>query len=293
MTSQLIKHSLGFWTVAEKPSSDELQRYYAEKYYQQGLGSYDTKYRDEEIAYFKAKIEQRYHVLNRQFKEQGRLLDVGCGEGFALAFFRDRGWDVRGLDFSSAGVMAQNPQCKEVLRTGDLFSLLNDELASVQQYDVVWLQNVLEHVIDPVGLLESLKRLVTSEGGLVVTVPNDFSVAQRFALGNGYVADEFWVAIPDHLNYFDHQSLPATVDALGWECLELLGDFPVDWFLFNPHSNYVRDGALGKAAHLARVQIENMLHGQPIETLLEFWSAAGRLGVGRDITVFLRPKEAK
>jgi len=196
------------------------------------------------------------------------------------------------LDFSAAGVEAQNPHCNDVLKTGDLFALLDDEIAAADHFDVVWLQNVLEHVIDPEGLLESLKQVVAPDGLLVVTVPNDFSISQQAAIALGHISKEFWVAIPDHLNYFDHKSLPATVEALGWESFELLGDFPVDWFLFNSGSNYVENGALGKQAHMARVQIENMLHSQPIHVLMNFWSAAGQLGVGRDITIFLRAREA-
>ncbi len=35
MKAQLQKHEWGFYEVIEKPSFDELQKYYAEKYYQE------------------------------------------------------------------------------------------------------------------------------------------------------------------------------------------------------------------------------------------------------------------
>ncbi len=290
MYSQLIRHELGFMTVSEKPSSSDLQKYYSEKYYQQGLGSYDTSYTDEEISYFNAKIAQRYHLIKRYFKDSGSFLDVGCGEGFALNFFKNKGWNSQGLDFSSAGVTAQNPQCINLLKTGNIFDLLSAEVESGKRYDIIWLQNVLEHVLDPVGLMRSLKQLILPSGGLIITVPNDFSLAQEGAMQKGHVAREFWVTPPDHLNYFNHRSLLNMTNVIGWDCLEILGDFPVDWFLFNPNSNYIEDKSLGKSAHFARVEIENILHKQPIDDLINFWAAAGRLGVGRDLTVLLRLK---
>lgn len=293
MDQRLKKHPLGYWEIAAKPSLQELQQYYADKYYQEAKGSYELEYSKDELLYFQAKLEQRYAILKHNLPllcdRTGRLLDVGCGEGYALAFFRERGWSVKGIDFSSAGVGSKNPGCMDVLVTGDIFALLQAEIAAGETYDVVWLQNVLEHVIDPLDLLKSLRKLVSSGGLAVVTVPNDCSITQRGALAHQHIDSAFWVAPPDHLIYFDHISLTNAANETGWERLEMLGDFPVDWFLFHPGSNYVRDKSVGKAAHKARVQIENLIHKQPIEDVLRFWSATAKLGLGRDITAFLRP----
>ncbi len=288
MDTRLTQHPLGFWTLADKPSAEALSDYYANKYYQQACGSYELQYSDEERAYFRAKLAQRHAVLQRIAPQGRTMLDVGCGEGFALAYFREQGWSVKGFDFSAAGVESQNPACRDALVAGDVFALLDAEIAADRKYDVVWLQNVLEHVLDPVALLVALKSLLSQEGVAVITVPNDFSALQREALSLGHIDQEFWVALPDHLSYFDHVSLPATAKGTGWDCAELLGDFPIDWFLFHSGSNYVRDRTLGKAAHRARVQLENLIHRQPTDAVLEFWAAAGRLGIGRDLTCFLK-----
>lgn len=292
MDQRLKKHPLGFWEIAAKPTSQELQQYYADKYYQEAKGSYELEYSKDELRYFRAKLEQRSVVLQHHLSSLSSrtLLDVGCGEGYALAFFREQGWTVKGIDFSSAGVESKNPACKDVLATGDIFELLQAEMATGRTYDVVWLQNVLEHVIDPLDLLKSLRTLVSPDGLAVVTVPNDCSITQRGALAHQHIDNAFWVAPPDHLTYFDHASLTSAANETGWDCVEMLGDFPVDWFLFHPGSNYVRDKSAGKAAHKARVQIENIIHEQPIEDVLRFWSATAKLGIGRDITAFLRPR---
>lgn len=297
MDKRLKKHPLGFWEIAEKPNSQELQQYYAEKYFQESQGSYELEYTKDELQFFKGKLEQRLAVIQRYLHQPKgatrRLLDVGCGEGFALAFFREHGWSVKGIDFSSVGVKSKNPNCVDALITGDIFELLQAEIAAAKTYDVVWLQNVLEHVIDPLALLTSLRTLVSQDGLVVVTVPNDYSITQKSALSYQHIDGEFWVAIPDHLSYFDNVSLTNAANNTGWVCLELYSDFPIDWYLFNSGSNFVRDKSTGKAAHNARIQIENYIHKQPIEDVLRYWSAAANLGIGRNITAFLQRTDPK
>ena len=122
MDQRLKKHRLGFWEIATKPTTQELQQYYANKYYQEPKGSYELEYTKDELLYFQAKMEQRYavlqHYLPQVYESAGSLLDVGCGESYALTFFREQGWSVKGIDFSSAGVKAKNPGCMDALVTG-------------------------------------------------------------------------------------------------------------------------------------------------------------------------------
>ena len=118
MDSRIRKHVLGFWEIVDKPTPQELRQYYADKYYQEAKGSYELEYSDEELQYFRSKLEQRLAVIQRnqpRLKIRGKMLDVGCGEGYALAFYRARGWDVKGIDFSDAGVSSKNPDCQDAL----------------------------------------------------------------------------------------------------------------------------------------------------------------------------------
>lgn len=293
-TPELQQHDLGYWEVINKPSDAELSEYYQQKYYQQLKGAHQKTYSAEELAFYQAKVSQRSAMIHRLLPdlEEKSMLDVGCGEGFELAHFLSQGWQVKGIDFSSDGMSKQNPDCLPFLDTGNIYQLLDEEITSGKQYSVVWLQNVLEHVIDPQALLKQLKCLVKKGGCAVITVPNDFSDLQKKAIETDQIDRPFWVALPDHLSYFDVPSLKATSEATGWQCLSITGDFPIDWFLMNSQANYIMDKQSGKPAHHARVALENLIHQQEMDAVLDFFQALAGIGMGRNITAYLSPEHS-
>jgi 2-polyprenyl-3-methyl-5-hydroxy-6-metoxy-1,4-benzoquinol methylase len=170
MYDRLHKNPLGFWEVSEKPSKQELASYYSQEYYQKARGSYEHEYSDEELLYFKNRLVLRKYIVDsiispgHSFK---KFLEVGCGEGFALNFFRAYGYSIVGLDFSEAGIINQNPECRDSLILGDVFDNLEMIIETKDSYDILWLQNVLEHVVDPCNLLRQLRSIIShkSSGG--------------------------------------------------------------------------------------------------------------------------------
>jgi 2-polyprenyl-3-methyl-5-hydroxy-6-metoxy-1,4-benzoquinol methylase len=288
---RLKRHELGFLQAVDLPAPRELKAYYAERYYQAEKGNYRKNYPQAELDYLNVKIEQKAAMVERLRASlpPGAMLDVGCGEGFALAWFRERDWSVEGIDYSVAGVSGMNPELLPHVEAGDVFELLETRIDRGKRYDLVWLTHVLEHVADPVGLLTALRRLVSPEGVLVVTVPNDGSAYQEALLSEGHIDERFWIALPDHLAYFTTESLRRTAEATGWICRDILSDFPIDLFLLHEGSNYVRDRTKGPAAHRARVESELLLGRLDPEKVNTFYSAMARVGLGRSLTAFLSP----
>ena len=180
-----------------------------------------------------------------------------------------------------------NPDCRDAVTTGDMLSLLEERVHEGGVYDLLWLTNVLEHVVDPPHLLTTLGKIVSATGVLVITVPNDFSSYQQMLANTGRIDRPFWVSLPDHLAYFNRESLQATAEATGWKCREILADFPIDWFLLHPGSNYVQNRALGPSAHQARITLENALDQRPAADVNAFYSAMAKVGLGRQLNAFL------
>ncbi len=288
---KLQRHELGFLQLANPPDPKQLAAYYEKKYFQDERGNYRHYYSDDELAFARAKIEQLAYVVETlRGSVPGTMLDVGCGEGFALAWHASRGWRTHGIDFSDVGIRNMHPERLDDVETGDLFKLLEQQKRDGHRYDLLWLSNVLEHVLDPIRLLRSVRQLIQEGGVLVITVPNDGSELQEMLLRKGCIDERFWIAVPDHISYFDYESLTATAAATGWRCRDVLADFPIDLFLLHDDSNYVRNRDRGPKAHWARVQAELLIHQKTPEQKRAFYSAIARVGLGRNLTAFLQPE---
>jgi 2-polyprenyl-3-methyl-5-hydroxy-6-metoxy-1,4-benzoquinol methylase len=295
--SQVGPHALGYWEIQPRPSKEELAAYYSHQYFQQAKGSYELVYGDKERAWIEAKSRLRVAIVEGHLGggltigKPRAVLDIGCGEGFGLDAFQRAGWRIRGLDHSVAGVRAQNPHVEPFLAAGDVGDLMAAELASGNRYECITLINVLEHVLDPVSLLASAHDLLQPEGIFVVTVPNDFSELQALARAEGCANRDYWVAPPDHLQYFDRCSLGRIAEATGWVVADLLGDFPIEWFLFHPGSNYMTDPALGKGAHRARISLELQALSGTAQDAASFQRGLAAVGMCRNITAILVSKD--
>lgn len=283
----------GYYEIENKPSEEELSSYYAKKYYQNGaISTYRHEYPEAELKYFRSKIEQKYTFLIEKglLKENGKykLLDVGCGEGFTLNFFHKKNWDVVGLDFSSFGCSNFHPNCLQHVIEGDIYKNLDQLIEKGTEYDLIWLDNVLEHVLAPLDLLNRLKKVVSKNGVLIIEVPNDFSIVQNRLFEKGTLKERNWVITPDHLSYFNLQGLNNLCKDASWSNIGSMADFPIDWFLFNEHSNYYADKAKGKAAHEARVELENLIHEQDRKKTIRLFEALSDIGLGRQIIGFYK-----
>ncbi len=297
-------NEFGYYEIKDKPSPEELREYYAQRYYQENLTTYQAEYPLEELEHLNGKLRLRHWVLAQlrlagqqngasaypEWDNHNSFLDIGCGEGWALAYFQKQGWDVLGLDFSSFALEKFNPELRSQLRTGDLFEQVRQLSREGQAFDVLWLDNVLEHVLDPAELLRLCRTLIKPNGVLVVDVPNDFSSLQQHLLDTGKIDRPFWVVLPDHLSYFNQTGLRNLAEATGWGVGKVLGDQPIDLNLLNPATNYVMNREAGHAAHRARLEQDNfLLHTASIPAVAAYYESLAAVGLGRNIVAFLQP----
>ncbi|OFX21059.1 MAG: hypothetical protein A2033_10565 [Bacteroidetes bacterium GWA2_31_9] len=293
MNSLVEKNKYGFYEVINKPSEKELNEYYSKKYYQNNAGSYEKQYTKEEIEYFNNKIEEKYFVINKLLKLLSNstfsILDIGCGEGWTLNYFNEKKWDITGIDFSDSGCKNHNPHLLENLIIGDIYENIS-KLINSKKYDVVWLDNVLEHVFNPKDLLEKCRKLINKNGILIIEVPNDFSVLQNYLISNKLIDKQFWIALPDHLSYFNKEGLNNLANDAGWVSKFIMSDSPIDFNLLNEHTNYINDKSKGKSCHYARVKIDNLIHSISVENAVNYYNSLAELGLGRQLISFYQPK---
>ena len=232
-----------------------------------------------ELAY-NDRLESMERLLGPQRR---RLLDVGSGTGAFLKTAKAKGWRVFGIESSrSASVQAR----KAGIEVAEGF--FNTETApGLGRFDAVHLNNVLECAPDPTNIAILARDLLDEGGVLCINVPNDFSpfqIAGRAAVG----AEEWWIAPPFHLNYFDFESAVGLLEHLGMEIVERTTSFPMEAFLMMG-DDYTSDRELGRACHKKRKRFDLALDAAGFrETRRAFYRALANAGMGRDVILIAR-----
>ena len=177
---------------------------------------YNDSYEVDFNSYFKGVQRRSRTILDelaKRFPNRGRLLEVGCSYGGFLAEARREGWDVTGIELSQT---AAN-HARERLGLRVLSGSLPDQLQQLgEQYEVLALFHVIEHVPNPILLLESCRKLIKPGGLLVLKTPN---VASAIAKVTG--ASWHWVSPPAHLYLYSPATLSKLLTKSGYQALTL------------------------------------------------------------------------
>jgi 2-polyprenyl-3-methyl-5-hydroxy-6-metoxy-1,4-benzoquinol methylase len=133
-----------------------------------------------------------------------RVLDIGCGFGESLGYHRSRGCEAHGVE-ADANILRVAERHGLNVRHG-LFDPRHYEPAS---FDAVTLDQVIEHVADPVPVLRGIREVLKPGGLLVLSTPNAGGWGAR-VFGRHWI---HWHA-PYHLQFFSRTSMArAAADA--------------------------------------------------------------------------------
>jgi 2-polyprenyl-3-methyl-5-hydroxy-6-metoxy-1,4-benzoquinol methylase len=120
----------------------------------------------------------------------GQLLDVGCGIGTITRELEKRGFQTWGIDFSEVGV-------QKALENGVRAKVCDVDANGIpfdgETFEVVWCSDVVEHVFDPLYLLEEVCRVLKPDGVTLISTPNDLTAGNRlrFMLGRSPQSDVY------------------------------------------------------------------------------------------------------
>ncbi len=145
-----------------------------------------------------------------------KVLDIGCGEGRFGALLKERyGAQVTGVERDGLAAEKARGRLDRVI-SGDAEELGRLELEG--GFDLICLNDLLEHIPRPLELLVSLRSMAAPEGRLLLSVPH---------VGHGELLLELlrnrWDYVPagvlcyDHLRFFTRESLEELLAAAGWE----------------------------------------------------------------------------
>ncbi|MBI3676316.1 MAG: class I SAM-dependent methyltransferase [Proteobacteria bacterium] len=270
----------GFRHVVPLPDPQALERAYREAYYRDEKPTFLT-HAGEDQAWAELAQSDRLEIFERLLGgDRRRLLDIGSGPGFFLKTAKSRGWRVLGIEPSQQAAAHARSLGVEVAE-----GFFGAETAQgLGRFDAIQLNNVLEHVPDPIELLIMAREILEPGGVLCVNVPNDFSPFQ-IAASAAQGLPEWWIAPPHHLNYFDFDSLTGLMERIGLRAVERTTSFPMEAFLLMG-DNYTNDPALGRACHAKRKTFDTALENAGLkETRRAFYRALASAGLGREAVV--------
>jgi 2-polyprenyl-3-methyl-5-hydroxy-6-metoxy-1,4-benzoquinol methylase len=136
-----------------------------------------------------------------------KVLDVGCGNGVFLVFAKMLGWQAFGVEPDPLAAKTASELEVEVLAKfiDDVPDKYNES------FDAITLSHVIEHVHDPVAMIQKCHHLLVEGGRLWMETPNINSQGhQRYG--------KYWRGLeaPRHLMIFNWRSLKALLKKAGF-----------------------------------------------------------------------------
>ena len=177
--------------VNPRPSEADIHSFYPDNFYNTDLTA-------EETIIDKCKsLAGKYEKVKALPK--GNLLDIGCAKGEFLYMMKVKGWNVTGFDFSTTPPNLFNLDIK--------YGELDKASLMPEQYDLVTLWGVLEHVYHPAKMLRAINKLVKPGGSLVMLVTNFNSIPMRFMRHDD---------VPRHTTMFTKSTMTKILEQTGF-----------------------------------------------------------------------------
>jgi SAM-dependent methyltransferase len=133
------------------------------------------------------------------------ICEIGCGSAGYLAQLQAMGHDTLGIEPDPRAREAARKQGVQVVEgTGECLP------EGLGPFDVVILNHVLEHCLDPARVLLNAEAMLKQGGRLYVEVPNHGSHGARLA-GDSWLH----LDVPRHVNFFTRKSLLKLCEQLG------------------------------------------------------------------------------
>jgi SAM-dependent methyltransferase len=216
-----ICNQCGVEQTIPSPLAQELKDLY-ETYYNFG-GEKGTRYTDLRERFVFSSLYRLWTAVDGDIsfhnrKGSGKLLDVGCNEGRGLRLYKQNGYLADGLELNeTAAAVARSQGCT-------VHAQQLEEYQPQDKYNVIVLSNVLEHSLDPKGMLRHVHRILEHGGQVWISCPNNRSWLRT-------LFGRFWINwhVPFHVVHFSAFSLQKILEDAGFKVFEAHHKTPSLW----------------------------------------------------------------
>lgn len=207
---------------------DDLKSFYANTYrneYSHYAQPTETNPREIHEVYKKFQKE-RLNIIIPQLRFDGDLLEVGASAGQFLIHVKELVREVNAIELDTACVKFLIEQLDI---NSDAEYLEKSRFANCK-YDFICAFQVMEHVVDPIKFLQSLKEVIKPGGLIFIEVPNLYDPLMTVWNVPSYHTFYYHSA---HLHYFTEASLRIVVKAAGFSAKSVDFHFLQDYNLLN------------------------------------------------------------
>lgn len=190
--------SCGHGQVSPMPSDAALTEAYAE--------SESLDYVNEEAGQ-RSTARRWLEQIESHTTGRGDLLDLGCWVGYLLSEAEQRGWRAQGVEPSEFASEFARRELGVKVATGDLFKVA----LPTQAFDVVTLNDVVEHLTAPAEAMAYVRGLLRPGGLVALVLPDAGSRVARIT------GRRWWSVIPTHVQYFTRDSMRVLLERQGFQ----------------------------------------------------------------------------
>ena len=150
------------------------------------------------------------HIQN----DSGHILEIGCGSGGILGFFRDKGYFVKGIDIGKEYLEYGKNKYDLDLSTDSLDDLLIYKNENNIKFSVIILEQVLEHFKNPRDMLRKIREIMDESTLIYIGVPGLRNIENHYQSNFHY-----FLQFP-HLTYFELNTLKYMLNQEGFYFLD-------------------------------------------------------------------------
>ncbi len=158
----------------------------------------------------------RYEMLKYLPDNPKKIIDIGCGNGaFAEVLKNKTNAEVWGIEYMDKEALLAKEKLFKVFsgRCEDYIDGLPNNY-----FDVIYFNDVLEHLVDPFDVLNRVKYKLSNNGVVISSIPNirSYNTFMKLLFKKDFKYTEDGILDKTHLRFFTKKSIRRTYEELGY-----------------------------------------------------------------------------
>ncbi len=152
-----------------------------------------------------------------------RVMEVGAGPGsITKLLVANSGCQVSAIEIDDESINSLKKYCDSVYKIDLNSQNWIDQFSLSDKFDVVVAADVLEHLNNPLLVLNSFKKLIKSDGSVIVSLPHvGHSVIYACLMDNDFEYRDWGLLDKTHIRFFGIKNMQRLFDDAGMKIIDV------------------------------------------------------------------------